>query len=285
MIPAAVCKAVARTKVIHDVVDIWPQALVATGYSLPRMVLSVTKMVSKLSYYFSDSIVTISGSMKETLREIAPRTIPVQVIENCVTEPFFNIPAKEKTSDFNVLYLGTLGPANDFFSIVEAARKMQADDHFRFTIIGSGEQARDIETWLQELNIENITLLNAPINHKDVPKWLSTADVLILPLKKGFGETSLPSKLAEYFASGRPVVCAVDGELATQIKKSQTALVVECGNIEEFVTAIRQLRDDQKLASELSGKAREYAQDHLSSDSFNEKIHNLLELTLPITRD
>src|SRR2546425_3272939 len=105
------------------------------------------------------------------------------------------------------MYLGTLGPSNDFATVVEAARKLQHDKQVSFTIAGSGELGSKIEDSLRQNQVENVELHGQPIKHSDVPAWLGDADALVLPLRKGFGDTSFPSKLGEYLATGRPVIC------------------------------------------------------------------------------
>ncbi len=261
MVPATACKATTRSKVVHDVVDIWPKALRATGYSFSNSLLSMASLVSRLSYAFSDSIVTVSESMKRSLSEVAPMAVPIEVVENCVTNPFFQVPPKEKTSTLHIMYLGTLGPSNDFLAFVKAAKTLQHDEYARFTIAGSGEQAEKIGRWMKEFNVSNVTLFNQTIDHKEVPAWLAGADVLVLPMKTGFGDISLPGKLGEYLASGRPVICLFDGELAEFVRRNDIALL-----------------QNPSLFRGLGWKGRDYAQNHLSYDSFGEKIDNILEL-------
>jgi len=216
--------------------------------------------------------------MKRSLSEVAPMAVPIEVVENCVTNPFFQVPPKEKTSTLHIMYLGTLGPSNDFLAFVKAAKTLQHDEYARFTIAGSGEQAEKIGRWMKEFNVSNVTLFNQTIDHKEVPAWLAGADVLVLPMKTGFGDISLPGKLGEYLASGRPVICLFDGELAEFVRRNDIALLVTSGNVEGLVDAIKSLHQNPSLFRGLGWKGRDYAQNHLSYDSFGEKIDNILEL-------
>ncbi len=278
MVPATVCKIMTRSKLIHDVVDIWPEALVATGFSIPKIAQSGTRILSFISYAFSDRITTISRSMGARLQRTVPGSVPVDVIENCVADTFFKVPPKQIGPRFHVMYLGTLGPSNDFPTVLDAARKLQEEKLARFTIAGSGEQAKEIALSIETGRISNVDFHNGAVPHQAVPEWLGTADALVLPLKRGFGDTSFPSKLGEYLASGRPVICMTDGQLGRVIRESEIGILVEPGSVAGLVKAIVWTLKNPSLSASFSSNAREYARKNLSYDVFSQKTNKILEV-------
>jgi len=277
MVPATAVKLTTRSRIIHDVVDIWPQALIATGYSFPRSVVKAVNLLSRISYILSDAIVTISDSMRSSLRTVSPKSIRVEVLANCVTNDFFSVPAKTRGRLFHIMYVGTLGPSNDFSTVLEAAKKLQDEEDLKFTIAGSGELASKISQTVRNSNIRNVDLKGQPIKHDNVPLWLGKADALVLPLRKGFGNASLPSKLGEYLATGRPVVCSSDGALASTLGSNNLSLVVAPGDVGELVHAFLRLRKDPGLSHQIGSNGRAYAHEHFSFESFQEKVENLTE--------
>ena len=254
MIPATAVKLMTRSRVIHDVVDIWPRALIATGYSFPRGILKAVNLLSRISYILSDAVVTISDSMRSSLTKESPKYIRVEVLANCVTNDFFSVPSKTRGRLFHIMYVGTLGPSNDFSNVLEAAKKLQDED-----------------------NIKNVDFIEESIKHDNVPLWLDRADALVLPLRRGFGDTSFPSKLGEYLATGRPVVCSADGALANTLGASHVSLIVTPGDNEELVQAFLRLRKDLRLSDQIGSNGRAYAHEHFSFDSFQKKVENLTE--------
>jgi colanic acid biosynthesis glycosyl transferase WcaI len=177
------------------------------------------------------------------------------------------------------MYLGTLGPSNDFPTVLDAARKLQNEKLARFTIAGSGEQAREIALSLKTSRISNVDFHNRIIPHRAVSEWLERADALILPLRRGFGDTSFPSKLGEYLASGRPVICMTDGQLGKTISESEIAILVEPGSVAGLVEAIVWILKNPSLSASLSSNGREYARNNLSYDAFSKKTNKILEAT------
>jgi len=277
MVPATAIKLTTRTKVIHDVVDIWPRALIATGYSFPRGVLKAVNLLSRISYILSDAVVTISDSMRSSLSMLSPKSIRVEVLANCVTNDFFSVPSKTRGRLFHIMYVGTLGPSNDFSTVLEAAKRLQEEENVKFTIAGSGELASKISQTVKNNNIRNVDFKEESIKHDNVPLWLNKADALVLPLRRGFGDTSFPSKLGEYLATGRPVVCSSDGALAITLGSKYLSLIVAPGDIEELVHAFLRLRGDPGLSHQIGSNGRAYAREHLSFDSFQEKVEDLTE--------
>ena len=271
VIPASVLKIARRCKLIHDVVDIWPQAIESAGYHISGPMRWVLQSLADVSYAVSDAIVTLSPALASSLKKSVPASVPVSVIGNCVNDGFFDLSFSPNTDVKNVMYLGTLSPANDFSLIVEAAKKLR-NQRLRFTIIGSGEMAGSIVDLLEKSHLKSIHFEAHPVNHDDVPARLSEADILILALKPGFGQVSFPSKLVEYLATGRPVICVTDGELAKVIRSQQIALVTEPGDANDLVNAIMKLSSDHKLFDELRLKGRQYAYREYSFQSFNRKV-------------
>ncbi len=257
MIPATACKMVSGTRVIHDVVDIWPEALVATGYSFSRLILMFAGIVSRVTYAISDTIVTISESMAEDLRKTVSAKTPVTIVENCVGEQFFAIAPPQANLPLHMMYLGTLGPSNDFTTLLESAVKLRNQDIAEFTIAGSGDRSRAIAETIQNQKVTNVTFRGQAVPH-------------------GLGNTSLPSKLGDYLAAARPIICTADGNLADMIRDNRIALLVSPGDVIGFTGAIMQLSQDKGLYQQLSARGRQYAHDHMSYESFYRKINDTI---------
>lgn len=276
MLPAVTQKIVTRSKVVQDVVDIWPDALRSTGYEFPSLLLRVVSMITRVSYIFSDTITTLSKSMRNTLQRTVPRTVDVRVLQNCVTPDFFRIPMGRRNGRLRVLYLGTLGPSNDFETVIEAATKLKNQNDVTFTIAGTGESLGKIEASIINNGLNNVHLHGHSIPHDTVPTWLQDADALILPLRSGFGDTSFPSKLGEYLASGRPAIILADGKLAEDVRSNGLALLVSPGDVGGLVEAISRLRQDDGLYNRLTKTGRSYAEGQLSFPSFDEKVESII---------
>ena len=278
MIPALFYGKLWRAYVIHDVVDIWPAALYSSGYKLPRLLAPAVRLFTHASYLLANAVVTLSEPLKKRILLNAPSVRRVWVVPNAIEEIMFDVPDRGSSNGtFNLLYLGTLAPSNDFAMILDAASRLRSEGNIKFMISGSGECAEEISRLKREYGLGNVVLEGKPVPHDEVPMRLSQADALLLPLKRGFAEVSFPSKFGEYLASGKPVICSVEGELAKLIRAEEIAVVVAPGSGEQMAEVILKLRGDPNLRKELGYKAREYATANLSRERMIERVAAVME--------
>jgi len=80
----------------------------------------------------------------------------------------------------------------------------------RLIFAGSGSEKSSLMQLADSYNNLNIEFMDAPAGM--VPEIQEKADVLLLNLKKGAANFSLPSKLVAYMFSARPVIACLDEE-------------------------------------------------------------------------
>lgn len=92
-----------------------------------------------------------------------------------------------------------------------------------------------------------------------VAPLVALADVLVQPGRPGpFNDYRLPSKLAEFLASGRPVVMPATN-VAAELEDGRDALFLKTGAPEEIAARCRQIFADPDLARRLGASARSSA--------------------------
>jgi glycosyltransferase involved in cell wall biosynthesis len=88
------------------------------------------------------------------------------------------------------------------------------------------------------------------------------ADVMCLPVKKGFAMSSIPSKLPAYMFSAKPVLASVDAESDTArcIKDCNAGWVCEPENVEQIFNLMQKIVGLNKEELNIMGNSgREYA--------------------------
>jgi glycosyltransferase involved in cell wall biosynthesis len=123
-----------------------------------------------------------------------------------------------------VLYFGALGEANNIPVILRAAKHLQQNKDIVFMLIGDGMQRNAIAEAVETMKLTNVIL------HKAVPKdharaYINAADLCIvtlldIPLFDG----ALPTKLFDYMACNKPVLCGVGGEAKRLVDEAQAGL-------------------------------------------------------------
>lgn len=95
------------------------------------------------------------------------------------------------------------------------------------------------------------------VEREELPGILAAADILVQPGAPGpFNDRRIPSKLPEYFATGRPVILP-RANLGLEAEHRKEAWVLDSGDARDIADAILAIRDDPGLAAALvQGAAR-----------------------------
>lgn len=106
-------------------------------------------------------------------------------------------------------------------------------------------------------------------------EYLACADVMLLPLpNRGFNRARFPSRLADCFAAGRPVVTHAATDAGGLVEREQAGLV--CGEDPgEMAEACLLLFRDPSLAARMGAHARRAAEQNLA---WPKLAHRVLEL-------
>ena len=249
------------TRCIFNIQDVFPDAAVETGAITNGAVIAVARWLERVSYRCSDSVVVLSDDLRENVvAKVGPRHArKVTVIPNFVDSGFIT-PLSRNTAyraelgvgdEVVVMYAGNVGFSQSLELVVEAARRIpQATFGF------NGYQPKE-----------------------RVPEVLATADIHVVPLRKGLGAVSVPSKTYSILAAGRPVVAAIDEgtEVPRILAASGAGVSVPPDDIETFVGALRDLIGDSSRREILGRNARDWVVSHVSPDAVAEAYLSLVD--------
>jgi colanic acid biosynthesis glycosyl transferase WcaI len=110
--------------------------------------------------------------------------------------------------------------------------------------------------------------LRPPVPSEDYPALLAQADVQLVLQRRVSAGANLPSKIATYLASGRPILASIDPgtPAADLLRRSGGAVLVEPESPTELAAAMERLSSDPALRRRLGEHAREFAVRRLSRD-------------------
>jgi glycosyltransferase involved in cell wall biosynthesis len=113
------------------------------------------------------------------------------------------------------------------------------------------------------------------IPREKVPDHLAAADAIVVLLKKGpLYEESLPTKLLEGLAAGRPVVVSADGYAARVVRDHSAGRTAPAEDPSRLADAIRSAIAPD--ASSMGARARHLAESEFSRARSVQILHDLL---------
>jgi colanic acid biosynthesis glycosyl transferase WcaI len=166
-----------------------------------------------------------------------------------------------------VLHAGNMGVKQYLENVVDAARLAdERGSRVRFVLLGAGNQLQRLRGLAE--GIESLEFID-PLPDEEYTAALAAADVLLVNEKPELREMCVPSKLTSYFATGRPVLAAVDDESSSagEIESSGAGRVIRSGNPAGLLEAAEELGGDRATASAIGGLGPAYVAEHLAADT------------------
>lgn len=252
-----------------SVQDIYPESILS---KLPKhhviewLLKGVLMPLDRYTLRHACKIHTISPGMAKYLSDT--RKVPFDkfcIIRNWQNEQDFIQYQQEhpsrppKSSTFTFMYLGNIGFLAGIDLVIDAFNQTGLTDA-RLIIAGNGAAKDSLMRKVQEAEMPNIEFIDVPAGQ--VPHVQALADVMLLPVKKGFAATSIPSKLPAYMFSAKPVLASVDleSDTALSITDAHGGWVVEPENTHLLAEQMKKCFDtDRAQLSALGENAFHYA--------------------------
>ncbi len=180
---------------------------------------------------------------------------------------------------FVLLYSGTISISSNraLERILEAAAGLRGDKDVLFVIVGDGLMKESLQDRAAELGLDNVVFL--PFQpYRDLPFMLAAADVLLVPLDSGKSQLSVPSKLYNFMAAGRPILglAASGSEVAAVLGERGCGLAAPPDSPEAIVEAVRSLRRSPDLREACASNARRYVVEYFARDKVLKSYEDLL---------
>ena len=267
---------------VTPVQDIYPESLLS---KLPKIKL-VQKTASALlmpydmtTLHNATLIHTISKDMRDYLAE--HRRIDKShfvVVRNWQDERAF-VEYQEKHQEeerhpFTFMFMGNVGALAGLEVVIEAFVKSHLNKA-RLVIAGSGPAREHLQKQASEHKECDIQFWDVPFGQ--VPATQAKADVMILPVKKGFAHSSIPSKLPAYMFSAKPVLASVDkdSDSAKCIIDAEAGWVCEPEDVDALATAMKScVRTQVDVLKSMGERGFNYAIDEFSRTKNLQKLYD-----------
>ena len=268
-------------KLVFNIQDIFPDAAIETGAITNKKIISFASWLERTSYKCSDSVVLLSDDLANNVQSKLEQKFHkrVKVIPNFVDTQAItpmsrmtNYRTELRIDDaLVVMYAGNVGFSQSLEMLVSAARELP---HLIFVINGEGAARESLKKSAHGLS--NVRFGD----YQDVSRLsevLATGDIHVVPLKRGLGSVSVPSKTYAILASGRPVLAAVDldTEVPRILAAADAGVCVEPENSAAFISALRAMTLDPKTLSEMGERGRKWVENHASPASVAQRYEAL----------
>ncbi|MBU2263321.1 glycosyltransferase family 4 protein [Patescibacteria group bacterium] len=178
-----------------------------------------------------------------------------------------------------IMYVGHLYEWKGVDVVLDSAKLFCGKKDVIFVIIGGDEEERKkYVTKIINESVKNMLFLGHKFK-KDIPMYLKSADILLLPniavTKESVNYTS-PIKMFEYMASGVPII-ASNLPSIREILNKKNSFLVEPNNPKALVGGIEKLLSDNIFAENIAGNAKKDVKKY-TWDEYAKKILNFITI-------
>lgn len=272
-----------KARYVLEIRDLQPESSEDFG-NLSRS--PFTRALKKYMHYMykkADSIVAVTEGIADFLKKLVDPN-KVITVKSGVSDEFIDADSNGIRQRFGweekylVLYAGTLGWAHSLETFIEAARHLHDQKDIIFTFVGDGQKREVLEGMVRDYGLKNVEFVGVqPL--ESIPYFLQASDVLVhsmkeVPVTKG----SLPSKLFEYMASGKPIIYgSSEGEAVDELDKAGGALSFQCEDHNRLSELILKLRSGEIDGGDLGQKYHDHAKANHSRELWAKKYMNFLQ--------
>jgi glycosyltransferase involved in cell wall biosynthesis len=277
IIPAIIYGFTKRRPIVRNVDDLWPEVFYELGIVRSKFMQKMLDFLAWLSYAIPAAITPISAGYKRIIVEkYGINSSKIHVIEVGV-EKVKPMSSSNNKDRFIILYSGILGLGYDFNVVLNAASLLKGNKDIMFIIRGVGELAPKIKRRIGELNLNNIILDTRFLPKEELSALLASADAFLLPMAPiRCIDEGLPTKVFEYQAYGKPIICISGGEPARYVERTKSGIVVRPNDAYGLAEAITKLYKDRQLALKLGLNGWRYVSENLTIEKIGQRMHKVL---------
>ena len=275
-----------RIPFVLEVRDLWPKSLIELGVIRNKLITNLMFLMERFLYNKSYKIIALTKGIQNHLQNIGISDSKLSFIHCGVNftqiYPDHNagIAVREQygwDSKKVVMYFGALGEANNIDVIIRAAKNLEHNEDIMFVLIGDGIRREKIIQDVADLKLKNVSVLPA-LPKTDGRKFLNAADVCIVTLKDlDVFKGAIPTKLIDYMACARPVLCGVRGEAAEIVKKTKCGYIFNPNDEAQLVSYLLKMLSDNKESEKMGKNGYHYAVKNFSIEKMQEAYAGVLK--------
>jgi glycosyltransferase involved in cell wall biosynthesis len=256
-----------RIPVVFDMHENWPEGMRLWGYG--KLVIPA-KILERFSIKYADRIIVVIDEQKERLVDLGVPENKISIIMNTVNLDMFN--EKEISQDlfsrilsdykgkFVISYIGGFSEDRGIDVLIKALPDIIKKIHnAHLLLVGDGKIKNELQQLAQEWKVsENVTFAGW-VDQEEVPAYMAISNVCVIPhYANSHINRTIPHKLFQYMAMGKPIVSTDALPLKRIIESNRCGIVVLSGNASAMSEAIIKLCDDE-LAAEYGKNGKKAA--------------------------
>ena len=234
----------------------------------------------------ADKVITVS---QEFIDEVVNRTkidsSKILLVPNTVQKSFYESAVIENEivhkyqDNFVILYLGDTGIRRGLQTAIEACSNLVKEiENLKLVIVGKNSTDHILKQQVRDLNLESVVDFQGWQNVKLFPSYIAPSHVCISPLHRNIQhDVAYANKLFQYMSFGKPVLVSDAIAQKNLIERTNSGLVHEERNPQEFADKVMQMYNDERLRTELGVNGKQFIENEFCWEKTSEKLIQLYD--------
>ena len=279
VIPAIIASKKIRIPHYLYCLDLWPESVVEVLCEKSLL----CKIIHKLSSYIyncANRIGVTSPSFKDYLCEVCK--VKQGNVEYLPQHSDDIMSGQDLTalSDgcVDICFMGNVGASQNIELVVSAVHKLKDVEGFKIHIVGSGSKYNDAVSLCERLHLEDKIVFHGRKPYSQMGEYYKLADVCLLILtNKTFIGSTIPGKLQNYMAAGKPILASIGGDTCGIIEEADCGVYCKPDDEDALVNAILTIVNKQEEFSRWGENSRGYFLQHFTINKHLDRLEHCLE--------
>lgn len=178
---------------------------------------------------------------------------------------------------FAIFYIGGIGWHRGIQTAISAMPQiLSATPEARLIVVGSGSNEAELKELARKEGVERAVEFTGWQPFELVPSYISASNVCLIPhIASGHTNSTIPHKIFQCMAMGKPVVVSSAKPLERIVKETGAGLVYSSGDAEALAKALIRIYRDNELATRLGEAGKKVAGQKYNWETEGEKLVNI----------
>lgn len=261
-------------KIIVDLVEN-PNSLSHTNSVFRKIRVLYFLILYKMFPLYSSGVVVVSQYLKNKIENDFKNKLQVFLLPVSYDPDNFLVD-KQRFSFPAIFYGGSYGNNYDFGSLFKAFNNV-ISEYPQLKLLLSGKMSDDLIKKIKDQirSEENLVFLGF-LQEDEYFKVISSVDILSMPRNNSVhANAGFPFKLAEYLATGKPVITSRVSDVSDYITESD-AFIYEPGDFVKMESIIRDILQKPENALRIGENGKIKAQMHFDAKKMSQSFYNFI---------
>ena len=267
-----------QAPLVLDMRDDWPHAAIALGEMRRGLASRVLAALAGFVEARAARVIAVTPGMKRQLESRGLDAGRLALVTNGADTELFRpaAPNPRNGAPFTVLYAGTHGLAHGVEVVLDAAEQLRADN-VRFLLVGDGVEKPGLERRAAARGLEGVVEFRPSVSPERLVRLIHAADACVATTRgNAFCGETIPVKLFDYLACGRPVVAAVRGDAAAVVEASRAGVVVAPGDGDSLAREVRRLAREPDVGRVMAANGPPFVEQTYSRRALGATLEHML---------